>query len=255
MIELSPQRIAAAAGARIAREASGGRPDRAEIDSRLIAGGELFFGLPGTEADGGEFAPAAIEAGAWGVLVGRRWAGELSEAVPEGRDPWIFASEDPLASLQRLATAWRHELAVPVVGITGSVGKTSVKDIARALLPVRTHASPQNFNTEVGLPLAILSAPSETEVLVLEMAMRGVGQIAELCRIAEPDVAAITNVGPVHLELLGTLEAIVEAKAEILAGLRPEGRAVVPVEAEALAPHLDDSLDALSFGPGGDVFA
>jgi UDP-N-acetylmuramoyl-tripeptide--D-alanyl-D-alanine ligase len=86
------------------------------------------------------------------------------------------------------------------------------------------------------------------------MAMRGRGQIAELCRIARPDVGAITNVGPVHLELLGTLEAIAEAKAEILAGLVPGGRAVVPADAEALEPHLDDALDALTFGPGGDVF-
>ena len=89
------------------------------------------------------------------------------------------------------------------------------------------HASPENFNTEIGLPLALLAAPPETEVLICEMAMRGMGQIAELCEIAEPDVAAITNVGPVHLELLGTIEAIAEAKAEIIAGLgaRRPGRA------------------------------
>ena len=105
------------------------------------------------------------------------------------------------------------------------------------------------------MPLTLLAAPAETETLVCEMAMRGMGQIAELCSIAEPDVAAITNVGPVHLELLGTLEAIAEAKAEILSGLKPGGRAVVPVDAEAIEPHLDDALDALTFGPGGDVLA
>jgi UDP-N-acetylmuramoyl-tripeptide--D-alanyl-D-alanine ligase len=87
------------------------------------------------------------------------------------------------------------------------------------------------------------------------MAMRGLGQIAELCAIAEPDVAAITNVGPVHLELLGTLEAIAEAKAEIVAGLAEDGRAVVPADAAALAPHLDRRVETISFGPGGDVFA
>jgi UDP-N-acetylmuramoyl-tripeptide--D-alanyl-D-alanine ligase len=142
-----------------------------------------------------------------------------------------------------------------LVGITGSTGKTSVKDICRAILPGRVHASPENFNTEIGMPLALLAAPPETEVLVMEMAMRGVGQIAELCEIAEPDVAAITNVGPVHLELLGTLEAIVEAKAEILGGLRKDGRAVLPADAEALQPHLSDDLEVITFGPGGDVFA
>ncbi|UJA19857.1 UDP-N-acetylmuramoyl-tripeptide--D-alanyl-D-alanine ligase [Thermoleophilia bacterium SCSIO 60948] len=255
MIELDPDRVASAMAAGLARRGGPGRPERGEIDSRQIEPGCLFFGLTGGARDGGEFAAAAIEAGAWGVVVERARAAELAGASPEGRDPWVFAVEDPLAALQALATEWRRELAVPVVGITGSVGKTSVKDMTRALLPVRAHASPENFNTEIGLPLTILSAPPETQVLVLEMAMRGAGQIAELCEIAEPDVAAITNVGPVHLELLGTIEAIAEAKAEILTGLKPGGRAVVPVDAEALAPHLDDTLDALTFGPGGDVFA
>jgi UDP-N-acetylmuramoyl-tripeptide--D-alanyl-D-alanine ligase len=154
-----------------------------------------------------------------------------------------------------LALAWRRQLGCPLVAITGSTGKTSVKDITRALLPQRVHASPQNFNTEIGLPLALLSAPPETEILVMEMAMRGIGQIEQLCRIAEPDIAAITNVGPVHLELLGTLEAIAEAKAEVLAGLGSEGRAVIPAAAEGLAPHLHDELLTFTFGPGGDVFA
>jgi UDP-N-acetylmuramoyl-tripeptide--D-alanyl-D-alanine ligase len=130
-----------------------------------------------------------------------------------------------------------------------------VKDIVHAVLPFRVHASPENFNTEVGLPLAILDADPGTEVLVLEMAMRGMGQIAELCEIAEPDIGVITNVGPVHLELLGTLEAIAEAKAELLHGLGEQGLAIVPVDAEALEPHLADTLRTLTFGPGGDVHA
>jgi UDP-N-acetylmuramoyl-tripeptide--D-alanyl-D-alanine ligase len=141
-----------------------------------------------------------------------------------------------------------------VVGITGSVGKTSVKDICRAILPMRVHASRENFNTEIGLPLAICEAPPETEALVLEMAMRGRGQIAVLSRIAEPDVGAITNIGPVHLELLGTMDVIAEAKAEILGGLGDRGRAVIPADEEALEPHLRESLVTITFGPGGDVF-
>jgi UDP-N-acetylmuramoyl-tripeptide--D-alanyl-D-alanine ligase len=157
--------------------------------------------------------------------------------------------------MQALARAWRRELGCPVVGITGSVGKTSVKDVCRAILPMRVHVSPENYNTDIGLPLAVLGAPPETEALVLEMAMRGRGQIAELCRIAEPNVAAITNIGPVHLELLGTLEAIAEAKAEILDHLGERGRAVIPADAEALEPHLHDRLVTITFGPGGDVFA
>ena len=123
------------------------------------------------------------------------------------------------------------------------------------ILPRRVHASRENYNTEIGLSLAVLEAGADAEILVLEMAMRGIGQIAHLCRVAEPDVAAITNVGPAHLELLGTLDAIAEAKAEILAGLGDRGRAVVPEDAEALDPHLHDELVTMTFGPGGDVFA
>ncbi len=251
MIELAAERIAAETGAEIVGEGGPGRPERAAIDSRALEPGDLFFGLRGERADGGEHAAAALAAGAWGAVVDPERAGQIAGAAPG----WVFAAADPLAALQSLARAWRRELGCPLVGITGSTGKTSVKDITRALVPGRVHASPENFNTEVGLPLALLAAPVETEVLVCEMAMRGLGQIAELCEIAEPDVAAITNVGPVHLELLGTLEAIAEAKAEILAGLRPGGRPVVPAEAEALEPHLSPGLETVTFGPGGDVFA
>ncbi len=252
MIRLSPETIASAAGADVARRGGSGHPRRAVVDSRQAGDGDLFFGLPGERADGGEFAAGALEAGAWGVVVAADRAAALAEGDGAG---WVLAAPDPARGLQRLATAWRRELGCPVVGITGSTGKTSVKDICRTLLPFRVHASPENYNTEIGLPLALLDAPEETEVVVLEMAMRGMGQIAELCEIAEPDVGAITNIGPVHLELLGTLDAIVEAKAEILAGLRDRGRTVVPADAEALAPHLHDRLVTITFGAGGDVFA
>jgi UDP-N-acetylmuramoyl-tripeptide--D-alanyl-D-alanine ligase len=250
VIRLDPGRIADACGAQIVRRGGGGHPERASTDSREVGEGELFFGLSGESADGGEYAGQAFRNGAWGVVVDPGWAAALDRAQAPG---WVFAADDPLAALQGLARAWRRALDCPVVGITGSTGKTSVKDICRALLPGRVHASPENFNTEIGLPLAVLSAPEDVETLVLEMAMRGLGQIAELCEIAEPNVAAITNVGPVHLELLGTLEAIAEAKAEILAGLGPEGRAVIPADAEALEPHVHDSLWTLTFGAAGDV--
>ena len=163
----------------------------------------------------------------------------------------MFAVEDPLAALQALAREWRRALGARVVGITGSVGKTSVKDIARALLPGAVHANSENLNTEIGLPLTVLEAPPGTDVLVLEMAMRGAGQIAELAAIAEPEVAVITNVGPVHVELLGSVEAIAAAKAEVLAALPEDGVAVVPVEAGELEPHLAAAPRLLRFGPGG----
>jgi UDP-N-acetylmuramoyl-tripeptide--D-alanyl-D-alanine ligase len=157
--------------------------------------------------------------------------------------------------MQSLARAWRRALGARVVGVTGSVGKTSVKDICRALLPGPVHANRENLNTEIGLPLTVLEAPDDAEVLVLEMAMRGRGQIAELAAIAEPEVAVITNVGPVHVELLGSIEAIAAAKAEILDHLPPGGTAVAPVEAGELEPHLRRAPRLLRFGPGGDVEA
>jgi UDP-N-acetylmuramoyl-tripeptide--D-alanyl-D-alanine ligase len=247
-VNLTPEQIATAMGAEIVARSEPGSPQRGVIDSSVAGEGDLFFGLRGERVDGGEFAGEAIEAGAWGVVVG---AGQAS-----GLDgTWVFAVADPLAALQALASAWRRELGAPVVGVTGSVGKTSVKDIARALLPGRVHANSENLNTEIGLPLTLLEAPADTELLVLEMAMRGPGQIAELAAIAEPRVAVITNVGPVHVELLGSIEAVAAAKAEILAALPGDGTAVVPVEAGELEVHLGNAPSLLRFGPGGDVEA
>ena len=139
--------------------------------------------------------------------------------------------------------------------MTGSTGKTSTKDILNALLAPhrRTIASRANFNTEIGLPLEIVNAPAGTEVMVLEMGMRGVGQIAELAAIAEPDVAVIVSVGPVHLELLGTVEAVAAAKAELIAALAPGATAIVPAGESLLGPHLRPDVDTVTFGPDGDV--
>jgi UDP-N-acetylmuramoyl-tripeptide--D-alanyl-D-alanine ligase len=139
--------------------------------------------------------------------------------------------------------------------VTGSTGKTSTKDILSALLRsrVRTHASQENFNTEIGVPLTILEAGRGTEALVLEMAMRGEGQIAELAEIAEPDVGVIVNVGPVHLEILGTVERVAAAKAELIRDLRPGAACVVPASEPLLDAHLRDDLDTWTFGPGGQV--
>jgi UDP-N-acetylmuramoyl-tripeptide--D-alanyl-D-alanine ligase len=247
-LRLGPDQIAAACGAEIVARGGAGSPTRATIGSGETGPGDLFFGLPGGRVNGGAFAAAAIEAGAWGALVTPEHADELSGA-------WVFSVSDPLAALQALARAWRRQLGVPVVGVTGSVGKTSVKDIARALLPGRVHANRENLNTEIGLPLTVLEAPDDTDVLVLEMAMRGAGQIAELAAIAEPEVAVITNVGPVHVELLGSVAAIAAAKAEVLATLPPDGTAIAPVDAGELEPHLGEAPRLLRFGPGGDVFA
>jgi UDP-N-acetylmuramoyl-tripeptide--D-alanyl-D-alanine ligase len=118
---------------------------------------------------------------------------------------------------------------------------------------LRTHANAENLNTEIGLPLTVLAAERGVEAMVLEMAMRGEGQIAELVAIAEPDVGVIVNVGPVHLELLGTVERVAAAKAELVRDLRPGTACVVPAGERLLDAHLRSDLDTITFGPGGDV--
>ena len=248
----TPEQVARAAGARLISPApTTTGPERAIIDSRQAGPGSLFVGLQGEHVDGGRFAPHALAAGAWGVLTTPQHA-EDARCAPPGA---LLAAEDPLAALQRLATAWRHELGARVIGVTGSTGKTSTKDLLLALLSPhrRTVASRANYNTEIGLPLEILATPAGTEVLVLEMAMRGAGQIAELAAVAEPDVGVIVSVGPVHLEQLGTIEAIAAAKAELIAALRPGGTAVVPAQEPLLEPHLRADLETVTFGDSGDV--
>jgi UDP-N-acetylmuramoyl-tripeptide--D-alanyl-D-alanine ligase len=238
---------ASAAGARLVRGDAATGPEQAVIDSRAVAPGDLFVGLPGERVDGGAFAAGALHAGAWGVLV----APEHVDGLPDGAGV-VLEADDPLAALQSLARAWRHRLGAQVIGITGSVGKTSTKDLTRALIaPHRAvHASRGNFNTEIGLPLEVLRAPDDTEVLVLEMGMRGPGQIAELAAIAEPDVGVITALGPVHLELLGSMEAIAATKAELLDGVRV---AIVPDQEPLLEPHLGRAGSVVRFGQGADV--
>jgi UDP-N-acetylmuramoyl-tripeptide--D-alanyl-D-alanine ligase len=261
MLSWDPQQVALLAGADLlaARPGSAG-PERVSIDSRDTGPGVLFVGLAGESVHGGDYARAALEAGAWGVLTDPVHAGgavaDYEFSNSDGAA--LLSAPDPLTALQRLATAWRRELGAAgakVIAVTGSAGKTSTKDILGALLSPqrRTAVSQANFNTEIGLPLQVLAAQAGTEVLVLEMGMRGPGQIAELTAIAEPDVGVIVSIGPAHLELLGSIEAIAAAKAELIAGLAPGATAVVPAHELLLAPHLRTDLNIVSFGPGGDV--
>jgi UDP-N-acetylmuramoyl-tripeptide--D-alanyl-D-alanine ligase len=260
MREWDAAAVAAAAGATLVAEPSGCArlpgPLGAVIDSRALSPGDLFVGLRGERDDGGAYAAGALAAGAWGVLVAPEHAHAAARTARGGGA--VLAHEDPLGALQALACAWRGELrrrGARVVAITGSTGKTSTKDILAALLGegARVAASPANFNTEIGLPLALLGARGDVEVVVLEMAMRGPGQIAQLTAIAQPDVGVIVNVGPAHLELLGTLEAIAAAKAELIAGLAPGASAVVPAGESLLAAHLREDVRTITFGEGADV--
>jgi UDP-N-acetylmuramoyl-tripeptide--D-alanyl-D-alanine ligase len=258
----SAEQIARAAGAQQIARAAGAQPttrsapatigpERVTIDSRQAGPGALFVGLKGAEHDGGAFAAQALAAEAWGVLV----APEHAEALNPGPQQTVLSAEAPLLALQRLAAAWRDALGASVIAVTGSTGKTTTKDLLASLLAPRRRvaATRANFNTEIGVPLEILAAPADTEVLVLEHAMRGQGQIAELAAISRPDVAVIVNVGPVHLELLGSIEAIARTKAELIEGLREGATAVVPAQEPLLEPYIKGVAHVITFGPGGDV--
>ncbi len=254
----SPEQIADAAGADLLKPLTAawdaGGPSRVVIDSRVAGPGDLFVGLVGEHLDGGRFASGALGAGAWGVLVTADHAYEAQCAMPGG-DQILLAASDPLLALGRLATAWRQALACPVVGITGSVGKTTTKDVLAAMLAsagIAVVASTGNHNTEIGLPLSVLGAPAGTQALVLEMGMRGAGQIAQLAAIAQPDVAVITALGPVHLQQLGSMEAIAAEKAALVEALDSgAGTAVLPAGEALLASHHRDDVTTVTFGPVG----
>jgi UDP-N-acetylmuramoyl-tripeptide--D-alanyl-D-alanine ligase len=248
-------RVGLESGSRLVRRGPrGAGPQRVVIDSRSVEPGDLFVGIPGERADGGSFAAGALEAGAWGVIVQPQWAATLAAAAG-GRGGAVLAAEDPVAALGTLARGWRRELGADVIAVTGSVGKTSTKDLIAAMIAPhrRVAASRANFNTEIGLPLELLAAPAGTEVLVLELAMRGFGQIARLTEICEPDVGVVTNVGPVHLEQMGDLTGVARAKGELLRALREGATAVIPAGERLLEPHVAPGVQVVTFGPGGDV--
>jgi len=200
------------------------------IDSRKAAPGVVFVALRGENTDGHRYIRNAFAAGAAIVLAETRGIEEQGiepADIPEAKA--LIAVPDCLQALQKLALAWRDELNPLVIGITGSNGKTTTKDMVSAVLSwkYQVHKNAENHNNELGMPLTILNAPQGTEVLVLEMGMRGLKQIEALCRIAKPLAGVITNIGTTHLELLGSREKIAEAKWELILSLPKEGLAVL----------------------------
>jgi UDP-N-acetylmuramoyl-tripeptide--D-alanyl-D-alanine ligase len=212
-------------------------------DSRDSRAGSLFVALAGERADGAAFVADAFARSAAAVLVG-------PGAIANG--PAVLV-EEPLEGLKRLAADERRAAlgAVTVVAVTGANGKTSTKDLAASVLAqrFRTHASPASFNNEIGLPVTILSAPRDVEVIVAEMGARHPGDVRELCGIADPDVVVVTNVGVAHLEIFGSWEAIVAASAEPLEGLGRSDVAILNAEDPVVASYADGtSARVVSFG-------
>lgn len=203
-------------------------------DSRTLEAGDLFVALEGESFDGHDYVDQAVDSGARGVVVHR----EVSVPDPVA----VYPVDDTLAALGRLARYRRERLAAPVVGITGSSGKTTTKEFLRAALEttLRVHANRGNFNNRIGVPLTLLECPDDAEVVVSEMGTSGPGEIRALVEIGRPDVAVLTTVAESHLEGLGSLQGVLREKLDIFHGLPESGTAIVG----DLPPLLPDAARA-----------
>ena len=197
------------------------------IDSRNIKEGELFVAIKGDRFDGHDFVPDAIKKGAWGALVDRSLLENRFASL--GKIKNIVPVEDTLHALQEMSYMHRKKFPLPLVGITGSNGKTTTKEMLAGILqkhgPVLKNEG--NLNNHIGVPLTLLKLEARHKAAAVEMGMSALGEIDTIARLASPDVGVITNIGPAHLEFLGTMDGVAEAKGELLNNLRPGGTAVL----------------------------
>jgi len=222
------------------------------IDSRKIEVGQLFIPFKGERTDGHQYVEDAIKRGAAAAF----WQKDVPN--PPENLPLIFV-DDSLTAIQALAKSYLQQLSVKVVGITGSNGKTSTKDMTTSLLSLKykVQKTEGNYNNHLGLPLTVLGLEEDTDIAVLEMGMSGRGEIDFLSRLAEPDIAVITNIGESHMQDLGSREGIAEAKLEILNGLKDNGRFIYFGDEPLLSSRMKNStLDKKTFGmnPSNDLY-
>jgi UDP-N-acetylmuramoyl-tripeptide--D-alanyl-D-alanine ligase len=224
------------------------------IDSRTAAPGQLFVALRGSRVDGHDYLGEAFASGAAAALVDRPDVARAHRAM--GRP--VLLVPDARRALGDLAAAYRASLDLKVVGITGSCGKTTTKEMLRLLLGDRAIASPQSFNNDLGVPLTLLSARRTHAFCIVEMGTNGPGEIAALARIARPQVGIVLNVGTAHLERLGDIEGVAREKFALVEALGPAGCAVLNWDDERTRAMMEAApCPALSFGtwPHADVFA
>ena len=248
MIPVTLDDIAATVGGTCTGDGSA-TADGITIDSRGVRPGDLFVALPGERVDGHDFAADAVAGGAVAALTARPVTGVACVVVT-----------DVVVALARLAGSQRSRLGALVVGITGSTGKTSTKDlVAQVLATAGETVAPQgSYNNEIGLPLTVLQAGATTRFLVLEMSARGVGHIRALCAVAPPDVAVVLNVGVAHLGVFGSREAIAAAKGEIIEGLGPGDLAVLNADdavVSAMATRTGAAVVRFGLDPAADYRA
>ena len=191
-------------------------------DTRTLEGGEVFLALRGDNFDGHQFVAKARDLGAIAAIVDRDWQDELPHFP-------LLRVDDTLKAYQSIAAWWRNQFSIPIVAVTGSVGKTTVKELIAAVLSTRGNVlkTQYNYNNEIGVPKTLLELSSSHNYAVIEMGMRGMGEIALLSQIARPSIAVITNVGTAHIGRLGSEEAIAQAKCELLAEMPAESIAIL----------------------------
>lgn len=230
MIQITVGDIVAATGARSCNGHAGRVCRGCEIDSRKVSGGTIFVAFPGEHVDGNSFASSAIESGAGAVVLTIDPDDDLL-ALADDHDCAVLMCDDPTQFLLDLAHAYRKTLDATVIGVTGSIGKTTTKDSLAKMLSCRyrTFVTSGNLNNLIGMPLTILAAPEDTEMLVLEMGMNATGEISRLTRCANPSFAVITKVGTSHIGMLGSRENIARAKAEIIEGMVPACDGAAPL--------------------------
>lgn len=204
-----------------------GLADAVVIDSRVVSGGAVFFAMVGEHLDGHAYVADALVKGAAAAVVAR----------DEQADGSVIVVADTAEALRALAADERRSSNATVIGITGSTGKTTTKDMMSCVLAtgMKVRSSPGSFNNEIGLPLTLLGGTEDTEALICEMGSRGAGHIRDLCEIAAPDMGVVTNVGVAHMELFGSLEALADAKAELVEALPVDGTAVINADDPVVA--------------------
>ncbi|NHZ72276.1 MAG: UDP-N-acetylmuramoyl-tripeptide--D-alanyl-D-alanine ligase [Aquificales bacterium] len=253
------------------KEATGNTPavSCVVVDSREAVPGSVFVALPGEKVDGHDYVPEAFANGAIAALVERPLPHcptldlRSSQPTPDIRSispPVCLLVDDTIAAMQAVAQAWRAKFDVKVIGITGSVGKTSTKELTYSVLSQRYHTlkSPGNRNSILGLPPVLLQLRPEHEVAVFEMGMYTTGEIARLCEMTKPTIGVVTMIGPVHLERAGSMEAIVAAKRELVEALPADGVAILNKDnarTMSMAAHTKARVFTYGLNPSANLWA
>ncbi len=253
MAELSLAEIMEATGARVENAASVVYED-VVTDTRKIAMGNLFLALRGERFNGEDFVRDAVEKGALGVVVSE---GCDREKLRDVKVPVFFVA-DTLKAYQDIAHAWRMRFDLPVIAVTGSNGKTTTKDLTASVLAARMPVlkTEANFNNEIGLPRTLLQITPTHRAAVVEIGMRGLGQIAALAPVAAPTIGIVTNVGETHVELLGSIENIARAKGEMAEAIAPGGTVILNDDdprVAAMRGRVRDGVRVVAFGTSGNA--